>query len=73
MEKATDKNKLYAFIKCFILSSMKLLRAIGINENTVCLFVLDYDDIIAYLDNSKLADYYEYIETYKRWFNEIEC
>lgn len=68
----TSKKKLYAFIKYFILPSIQLSRTIGIKENTVCLFVLDYDDTIAYLVNSKLDDCQEHIETYKRWFNEID-
>lgn len=68
----TSKKKLYAFIKYFILPSIQLSRTIGIKENTVCPFVLDYDDTIAYLVNSKLDDYQEHIETYKRWFNEID-
>lgn len=68
----TSKKKLYAFIKYFILPSIQLSRTIGIKENTVCPFVLDYDDTIAYLVNSKLDDYHEHIETYKRWFNEID-
>ncbi|MBS5937601.1 hypothetical protein [Clostridium sp.] len=67
-----SKKKLYGFIKYFILPSIQLSRSIGIRENTVCFFVLDYDDTIAYLDNPELDNWHEHIETYKRWFNEID-
>lgn len=68
----TSKKKLYSFIKYFILPSIRLTRTIGLKEGVVCLFVENYDDTISYLDNPKLEDYKEHIETYKRWFNEIE-
>lgn len=68
----TSKKKLYAFIKYFILPSIQLTRTIGLKEGIACLFVENYDDTISYLDNPKLEDYKEHIETYKRWFNEVE-
>lgn len=68
----TSKKKLYSFIKYFILPSIQLSRTIGIKESTVWLGVENYDDTIAYLNNSKFDNYQEYIETYKRWFSEID-
>lgn len=66
-----SKKKLYGFIKYFILPSIQLSRTIGVKENSVCLFILDYDETIEYLDNAELDNYKEHIETYKRWFYEI--
>lgn len=68
----TSKNKLYSFIKYFILPSIQISRTIGIKEESIYLGVENYDDTIEYLENSKCDDYIEQIETYKRWFNEIE-
>ena len=67
-----SRKKLYSFIKYFILPSIQLSRTIGVKENTICLDVMDYDDAIAYLDNPELDNYVEHVETYKRWFKEID-
>ena len=65
-------KKLYSFIKYFILPSIQLSRTIGVKENTVCIDVVDYEDTILYLNNPNLDNYTEHVETYKRWFDEID-
>lgn len=67
-----SKNKLYSFIKYFILPSIQISRTIGVTEETIYFGVENYDDTIECLENSKCEDYIEQIETYKRWFDEIE-
>lgn len=68
----TSKKKLYSFIKYFILPSVQLSRTIGILEKETIFAVEDYDNTLMYLENSKADNYLEHIETYKRWFDEID-
>lgn len=66
------KNKLFTFIKYCILPSIQLTRTFGLNEGTVYLDVMDYDQTLYFLSKEEVDDSERYIDTYKRWFDEID-
>lgn len=67
-----SKNKLFAFIKYCILPSIQLTRTFGLNEGTVYLDVMDYEQTLYFLSKEEVDDSERYIDTYKRWFDEID-
>lgn len=68
----TSKDKLYSFIKYFILPSVQLTRTLGKQENITCCIVLDYDETLCYLDDSSIEDYQDQMNTFTRWFDDID-
>ena len=67
-----SKDKLYSFIKYLLLPSIQLTRSIGIKESQVYFDVCEYGETIKLLETFKIDSYENYIEDYKKWFNETE-